>query len=284
MNGTYDSTFLNGQAGPQSMPVDCLAQQADGKIYVGGRFTTFNGIDSPRLVRLRGDCEPLQFTQEPGDQTAELGTTASFHTRVAGFPPPAFEWFFNGQPITDLHATNNQVELSPVQYADSGQYRVLAQNALMSITSAPAALSVVAPVERRLVPGIRPMANGDPDETIDYADPAVSPWHWERLMDCALQSGFSFDLASPAAERRIYRSSHTNTAVAGASLLLQLIPGININGGPGTTQRLDFINTQGPTNAWQPLAVIPLTNPPQVYFDTTAPGQPARVYRVIRLP
>ena len=32
------------------------------------------------------------------------------------------------------------------------------------------------------------------------------------------------------------------------------------------------------------LATVPLTNTSQLYFDTSAPGQPPRLYRVVQMP
>jgi hypothetical protein len=48
--------------------------------------------------------------------------------------------------------------------------------------------------------------------------------------------------------------------------------------------RLDYINQLGPIDAWVTLATLPLTNTSQLYFDTSAPGQPHRLYRVVQMP
>ena len=48
--------------------------------------------------------------------------------------------------------------------------------------------------------------------------------------------------------------------------------------------RVDGINQFGPIEAWFTLATVTLTNPSQLYFDVSALGQPARLYRLVPLP
>lgn len=52
-NGTLDTTFNTGN-GPNTV-VSAVAMQSDGKIVVGGQFTTFSGSSVNRLVRLNSD-------------------------------------------------------------------------------------------------------------------------------------------------------------------------------------------------------------------------------------
>src|SRR6185436_18266001 len=52
-NGVNDATFQPGTAANGS--VLALARQSDGKILVGGDFTTFNSMGLPYLVRLNED-------------------------------------------------------------------------------------------------------------------------------------------------------------------------------------------------------------------------------------
>jgi hypothetical protein len=48
--------------------------------------------------------------------------------------------------------------------------------------------------------------------------------------------------------------------------------------------RVDCINQFGPVDAWMTLDTVTLTNSPQLYFDTAAIGQPARLWRVMAVP
>jgi uncharacterized delta-60 repeat protein len=49
-NGSYDSTFNVGAGFNATTPSNSL--QSDGKVIVGGAFTTYNNISAPRIVRL----------------------------------------------------------------------------------------------------------------------------------------------------------------------------------------------------------------------------------------
>jgi len=47
---------------------------------------------------------------------------------------------------------------------------------------------------------------------------------------------------------------------------------------------VDHINQFGPIDAWVTLATVTLTNTSQLYFDPSAIGQPARLYRLVPVP
>jgi hypothetical protein len=57
-----------------------------------------------------------------------------------------------------------------------------------------------------------------------------------------------------------------------------------LTGKVGDSLHLDCINAIGPTNDWVTLATVTLTNTSQLYFDVSAPGQPARLYRIVPVP
>jgi hypothetical protein len=65
---------------------------------------------------------------------------------------------------------------------------------------------------------------------------------------------------------------------------VHMVPEITIKGGVGSTYEIDYLNAIGPTNAWNALATITLTNAQQFYFDVSAFGQPTRIYRLVQLP
>ena len=64
---------------------------------------------------------------------------------------------------------------------------------------------------------------------------------------------------------------------------VNLVPAITMYGGIGTTYRLEYINVVGPTNGWTPLTNITITTSPQIYFDMSALGQPARFWRLTQV-
>jgi hypothetical protein len=68
------------------------------------------------------------------------------------------------------------------------------------------------------------------------------------------------------------------------ALNIFLTPTVGVTGQVGARYRLDYINAVGPTNAWNALATMTITNLPQYYFDLSARGQPARFYRLVEVP
>ena len=54
-DGSLDTTFTNGVANGPMARVDSLAVQPDGKILVGGNFTTLGGQPRSYLGRLNAD-------------------------------------------------------------------------------------------------------------------------------------------------------------------------------------------------------------------------------------
>ncbi len=69
-NGSLDQTFMAGLAGPNAGP-GCLAVQSDGKIVVGGNFTSFNGVPRRGFARLNpdGTLDPTFFEALQADGT-----------------------------------------------------------------------------------------------------------------------------------------------------------------------------------------------------------------------
>jgi uncharacterized delta-60 repeat protein len=53
-DGTLDSGFQNGLSGPDG-DVSSVALQSDGKVFIGGRFTTVNGVSRTNIARLNAD-------------------------------------------------------------------------------------------------------------------------------------------------------------------------------------------------------------------------------------
>jgi hypothetical protein len=95
---------------------------------------------------------PVAIQNAPPSQTAYLGSTIDFTAYAAGYPPPYYLWFVNGTNLVCC-STNYDLELTNVQFSQSGAYTVVISNVLGAVTSAPVMLNVIPPVERRLVRG-----------------------------------------------------------------------------------------------------------------------------------
>ena len=65
---------------------------------------------------------------------------------------------------------------------------------------------------------------------------------------------------------------------------INMVPALTLAGELGQHVRVDYINREGPIDAWVTLDTVTLTNTAQLYFDVTAPWQPPRLYRLVPLP
>jgi uncharacterized delta-60 repeat protein len=82
-DGTLDTTFDTNTGTGFSSTVNSLAVQADGKIVVGGQFTTFNGVTVNRIARLNADGTlDTTFDTNTGNGTA--GITRSIVLQLDG--------------------------------------------------------------------------------------------------------------------------------------------------------------------------------------------------------
>ncbi len=89
-----------------------------------------------------GNTKPI-FTYQPLSRTVALGTTVSFNPVVQGTLPIGLQWQKNGSPISG--ATTTSYSITNVQYADAGNYQLVATNIAGSTTSTVATLTVLAP-------------------------------------------------------------------------------------------------------------------------------------------
>ncbi len=97
---------------------------------------------SASLARLKS---PLQ----PASQAAVVGANVVLSVAVSGARPFSYQWQKNGTNLVDggnvSGATNRTLSLANVSLADAGTYSVIVSNALGSVTSAGALLTVVYP-------------------------------------------------------------------------------------------------------------------------------------------
>jgi len=80
------------------------------------------------------------ITSQPASQTVAAGGSATFTVAATGTGPLAFQWKFNGSALTG--ATSTSLTLSNVQSANAGTYTVTVSNAVGSVTSTGATLTV----------------------------------------------------------------------------------------------------------------------------------------------
>ncbi len=86
-----------------------------------------------------GGIAPFIITQ-PTNQTAAVGSSASFSVVAGGTSPLTYQWWFQGNQLTG--ATNGVLNLSNVQFSNAGNYSVAVSNAFGAVLSTNALLTV----------------------------------------------------------------------------------------------------------------------------------------------
>lgn len=222
----------------------------------------------------------------PESQTVETGSSALLSVAESDFSTPLYQWFLNGTNAIAEMTTSSQLDLTNVQPDQIGAYTVVVTNAFGSITSRPAMLNVIPPVERRMVPGV--VLNADTGSTLnlEYTDVLGAATAWLPLATTPLTSPsqFYFDLTTPLPPQRFYRAWQVGPPSVMLSLNLHMIPALTLTGDVSSKVRVDGINAIGSTSDWFTLDTVTLTNTAQLYFDVAAPGQPARLYRLTHNP
>lgn len=222
----------------------------------------------------------------PSSQSAELGSSVEFRAQPANAPLVSYQWLFNGLSLGTA-ATNSVLSFSNVQGSNSGPYGLVTSNSFGAVTSAPAMLQVIAPVERRPVPAIGLIGDAGSLLNLDYASSIAPVPNWLLLDTVSMvsTSQLYFDITAPMVPERYYRAWQTGTPVLRPALNMPgIVPAITLTGNISDHLRLDYINQVGPIDAWVTLGTITLTNTSQLYFDVTSIGQPPRLYRIVPLP
>jgi hypothetical protein len=83
---------------------------------------------------------PPAISVQPSSQSIVAGDSPAFTVTAAGNPAPAYQWTFDGNPISG--ATGSAFTRSYAQLPDAGNYAVVITNSLGSVTSSDAVLTV----------------------------------------------------------------------------------------------------------------------------------------------
>ncbi len=109
-----------------------IAVDAAGNLYVTSGTT----------VRKGRPASAPQIADQPRSQAVTAGASVIFTVSAGGLPAPTYQWCFNGSAIAG--ATDTTLSLPGVRASDAGNYTVVVANALGSVTSTPAVLTVTA--------------------------------------------------------------------------------------------------------------------------------------------
>lgn len=115
------------------------AQYLDSGSYALIVSNLFGSVTSATAV-LTVPSAPV-FGAQPMSQTVLQGASATFTASATGTTPLSYQWRFNGGPLTA--ATGTSFTVPSAQSADAGDYSVTVTNALGSVTSSNATLTVL---------------------------------------------------------------------------------------------------------------------------------------------
>ncbi|MCX6924577.1 MAG: immunoglobulin domain-containing protein [Verrucomicrobia bacterium] len=221
----------------------------------------------------------------PASQTTEAGANVTLIARTNRFEALSFQWFFNTTNALP-GGTNAVLQLTNVQPAQAGAYTVVVPSITGALTSTPAMLAVIPPVERRMVPALSLLGQPGSLMKLENTDAVGSAPAWVTFDTAVLAdtSQWYFDVSRPLPPRRFYRAWQTGVPAIIPSINLYMVPTITLFGTVGSSVRVDYINQFGPSDAWVKLDTVTLTNTSQLHFDVSAPGQPPRLYRLVQVP
>jgi Immunoglobulin I-set domain./Beta-propeller repeat. len=148
----------NGPANGNDVPQNryALAIAPDGAAIVTGTSDgNYGGSERDGIATVKY-ISPPSIGTSPTARTNTAGTTSVFAVSAFGSAPLAYQWWFNGAPLTtgsSVSGANSKLLTLPnVQSSQAGSYFVVVTNAFGSVTSPPAIQTVLVPSPMRLIP------------------------------------------------------------------------------------------------------------------------------------
>jgi uncharacterized repeat protein (TIGR03803 family) len=127
-----------------SHPATALLEGADGSFY---GTTSAGGPGGQGVIFRLSITSPPKITSQPAALTAVAGAGAAFSVAVAGAPPLLYQWRLDQTNITDGNGVSGStariLNLANLTAAGAGTYSVIVSNAMGSVTSQGALLTVI---------------------------------------------------------------------------------------------------------------------------------------------
>ena len=214
--------FVSTAAGVTLFADDVDGQSSNARFNTSGDVCVDNsgivyvadaGNSTIRRIIPGVDSSPF-FTAQPASQAVTLGSNATFTMGISGTAPFAFQWYFNGAPISG--ATTPSYTAVLAQPAAAGTYTVTVTNTDLTgnartVTSAPATLTVNVPAGSPAIsaqPQGGPLAPGGSVELSVTASGAGLSYQW-MLNGSAIAGATGSTYAATAAGR--YTVAITNS-------------------------------------------------------------------------
>jgi len=131
-NGAADPTFVVTNQ-PDSI-VNRFAIRPDGRVWVGGLCTNYNGTVVNKLFLLNADLLPIGITRQPAALSmVQPASDLTLTVEAAGISSISYQWFKNGVVIDG--ATSSSLLLENLTTTANGDYTCTATNNQGSVTS-----------------------------------------------------------------------------------------------------------------------------------------------------
>jgi hypothetical protein len=141
-------------------------------------LTNSCGSATSGAATLTVDTAPVVIDQ-PADQSACSGGSATFTVSGGGTPSPTFQWRKGGTDIPGANAAS--LTISPVAATDQGTYDCVLTNACGSTNSSPATLTVNSPVSIDTQPAPQAVASGGTATfTVGASGTAPLSYQWRK--------------------------------------------------------------------------------------------------------
>lgn len=239
---------------------------------------------------------PVAVIYPPLSQVHPAGDTAYFSVTAEGFPAPAYQWLKDGSPISG--AISNSLTLPNIWTTDLAVYSVAVWNLYSAVTSAPAWLLMSPSLEVPFT-GAVAVWGKDADLTVSAVGSGSLSYQW-LLNGAAINDATNSTFTLPAVQftnQGLYSvvvsslyGSVTNPpaqlVVNPANVSLGLYAGLTIDGVPGYTYEIQYTTNLAITNSWQTLTNYTLTQPVELWVDTTVNthNTQKRFYRINAVP
>lgn len=110
-------------------------------LTVSPAASQYAAIAGMQIAQIASSAGPPIITSQPGNQTAVVGSNATFSVTVIGASPLTYQWEFGSSNI--VGATTSSLVLTNVQYSQAGGYLVTVTNSYGSAISSNAILTVL---------------------------------------------------------------------------------------------------------------------------------------------
>jgi uncharacterized lipoprotein YddW (UPF0748 family) len=162
------------------------------------------------LLALKVNFSP-SIIEQPHELTLKAGNSAFFSVIANGTTPLAYQWTFNGVPVPE--ATSNSYRREGVLTNSSGFYSVVITNGWGSITSTPALLTVIPPLNPHLNSvalspegPVQISGAGDPGDFVIEASENLADWQMVGMVS-STNGLFQWWDPETTLPRRFYRVS-----------------------------------------------------------------------------